>query len=774
MNSNGPHQIHTYQPNFYTNFAYINLNGLKRQHEELKHFIHEQQLDIILLNETHLRPCDKVKIPNYTLYRKDRLTNRGGGVAIYIKRSIKSTEYLLPQLNSIEACAVIIDNKNFGELLVISVYNPPNSKIVKEDLEFLFNTGLPTIVAGDLNSKSTTWGCRADNANGHTLRKFILKSGVTLIAPDEPTHFPTTLSHRPDILDIMLLKGIPSYPTPKVHSCLSSDHSPVTFTLYGLTQSPEKDNFITNWEKFNTLSRENISADPPLLTTDQIDAEIDKLTYKIKRDIDNSSRPIKTNPEYKLPSYIREEIKDKNRLRKVYKITRHPQSKRKWNEACRKVSKLVSEHRQTTWEDTIVKLTTSNNSVWRMAKALKSTPQNIGPLQDQNKIVYTEYDMARVLATSLQKQFTPHHTPINHDLVDEVSSEVSHYLNIQPTLNIKHTSPDEVQNIIIKLDPKKASGYDFISNKALKNLSLITIVLITNIFNACIRHNYFPTSWKRAIIILFKKPGKSPLQPSSYRPISLLPTLAKVFERVILIRLLDFTETNHIINMNQYGFKKGHSTTHQVHRIIELIGNAFNNKEHVGAVFLDIEKAFDSLWHEGLIKKLINLNIPKAMIHIIYSFLTNRCFQVRINNTLSQVTNIQAGVPQGSTLSPSLFNLYINDFPTLPNCITAQFADDTAILAKSKQGNIAFEHIQNALYKVETWCEDWRIKINAQKSVSVLFRNHHSNRHYDTDLEIFNTNIQNQPHTKYLGVHLDRRLNFKEHIRQNHFKSHGC
>ena len=105
----------------------MNLNGLKKQHEELKHFIHEQNLDIILLNETHLRPCDKAKIPNYTLYRKDRLHNRGGGVAIYTKQSIKSTEFPLPQLNTIEACAVLIENDNFGELIIISVYNPPNS-----------------------------------------------------------------------------------------------------------------------------------------------------------------------------------------------------------------------------------------------------------------------------------------------------------------------------------------------------------------------------------------------------------------------------------------------------------------------------------------------------------------------------------------------------------------------------------------------------------------------------------------------------------------------
>ena len=154
----------------------------------------------MLINETHLRPCDKAKIANYTLVRKDRLHNKGGGVAIYCKSSFKCTEYILPQLTSIEACAVVLENDNFGEVLLISVYNPPNSKLSNSDLTALMNSGLPTILAGDLKAKNTHWNCRATNLNGTILKKFILDQGVTLAAPDEPTHFPGVLNHRPDIL----------------------------------------------------------------------------------------------------------------------------------------------------------------------------------------------------------------------------------------------------------------------------------------------------------------------------------------------------------------------------------------------------------------------------------------------------------------------------------------------------------------------------------------------------------------------------------------------
>lgn len=774
MNNLQTKGIRNYKPRFYTNVGFANINGLKSKLEELKDFINEQNLDVMLVNETHLRPCQNAKIQNYNFFRKDRLINKGGGVAIYTKRSIKCTEFILPTLDTIEAVAVVLENEDFGEVLFISVYNPPNSILGQKDMTALLTTGLPTVLAGDLNAKNTIWGCRANNKNGIALRKFILDQGVTLCAPDEPTHYPGTLNHRPDILDIMLIKGIPSTPTLKVHSCLSSDHTPVTFTFYGLTQPPEVAKFKTDWEKFHSISGENLIVNPQLRSINQIDEAIEKLTLKLKRDIDICSKPLNLEKTYKLPDEIKDEIREKNKLRKVYQTTRHPQAKSKWNEACRKVSSLIKEYKQTNWEDTVMRLSTHDNTVWKMAKALKSKQHNIGPLQGPNSIVYTEKDMAEVLATSLHNQFSPHPTPINLEHVDLTISEVDNYLAQEPNNIIRYTTPEEITNIIKTLDPKKASGYDLISNKALKSSSHKVIVHINNIFNACLRIKYFPTKWKKAIVILFKKPGKSPLQPSNYRPISLLPCLAKVFEKVINLRLNSFLDENKTINLNQYGFKKGHSTTHQVHRIVETIGEAFNNKEMIGAVFLDVEKAFDSLWHEGLIKKLITQNIPKEMIHLIHSFLTDRCFQVRVNNTLSTLTTIKAGVPQGSILGPILFNLYINDFPTLDNCITAQFADDTAILAKSKHGDLAFEKLQTALDTVQTWCEDWRIKINAQKSVSVLFRRHDTLINYDTDLEIFDTEIKNEKHTKYLGVHLDWKLNFNEHIKQTLAKATGA
>ena len=579
-----------YTPTFYTNVGFANLNGVKRQLAELGDFMADENIDIMFINETHLRPCDKARLPNYNLVRKDRLHNRGGGTAIYSKKSFKCTEYILPQLNSIEACAVVLEDENFGEVLMISAYNPPNSKLLSSELAALMNSGLPTILAGDLNSKSTHWGCRATNPNGKILQNFILDEGVILAAPDEPTHFPGNLAQRPDILDIMLLKGIPHIPKLKVHSALSSDHSPISFTFYGLTKPPELAKYKTNWDTFHTISGQNITINPNMSTTQQIDEAIETLTQKIKRDIDSSSSPIRTNIEVKLPHNIKQKIKEKNRLRKVYKNTRHPQAKTNWNISCREVSTLIKEYKQSQWEETVMRLSTQDNTVWKMAKALKSKPNMIGPLQGPTSLVYTEKDMAVVLAGSLHNQFSPHATPINLELVDRVNSEVDNYLAIEPSANITHTTPKEVQDIIKTLNPKKAAGYDLISNMAIKNISNKIIVNITNIYNACFRLNYFPHNWKKAIVILFKKPGKSPQQPSNYRPISLLPCLAKLFEKVINIRLQTFLNENNIIHTNQYGFKKGHSTVHQVNRIVEIIGEAFNNRESIGTVFLDVRR----------------------------------------------------------------------------------------------------------------------------------------------------------------------------------------
>ncbi|GBN48317.1 RNA-directed DNA polymerase from mobile element jockey [Araneus ventricosus] len=196
---------------------------------------------------------------------------------------------------------------------------------------------------------------------------------------------------------------------------------------------------------------------------------------------------------------------------------------------------------------------------------------------------------------------------------------------------------------------------------------------------------HFPTKWKTATVIPILKPGKDPTQPSSYRSISLFFAISKIAEHIILDRLNTHLVVNNILRPEQFGFRKNLSTTHQLIRVVEFVEEAFNNKQKTGAVSLDIQKAFDRVWQDALICKLINYNTPNYITKIIQNYLTNRNFMVK--NEFSDLKQINAGVAQDSKLGPVLFSLFINGIPKQYNTMVCMHADDTAILAKHKNPN---------------------------------------------------------------------------------------
>jgi Reverse transcriptase (RNA-dependent DNA polymerase) len=183
------------------------------------------------------------------------------------------------------------------------------------------------------------------------------------------------------------------------------------------------------------------------------------------------------------------------------------------------------------------------------------------------------------------------------------------------------TTPEEVKTLISRLKIKTASGYDDISNRLLKNIPDSAVTFLSNIFNACLQLGYFPLEWKIGKIIPIAKPGKDHSLPSSYRPITLLPGTGKVFEKIVLTRLLDHENEQPILKNQQFGFRARHSTTLQVLRITETISLRFNENKSTAMTLLDIEKAFDSVWHDALLHKIKNYGLPIHLIKIIASFL---------------------------------------------------------------------------------------------------------------------------------------------------------
>nr|XP_015840350.1 PREDICTED: RNA-directed DNA polymerase from mobile element jockey-like [Tribolium castaneum] len=265
---------------------------------------------------------------------------------------------------------------------------------------------------------------------------------------------------------------------------------------------------------------------------------------------------------------------------------------------------------------------------------------------------------------------------------------------------------------------------------------------------------------------MIHKTGKPGTDPQNYRPISLLTNLSKIAEKTILEKLKTIIEQKETIPEEQHGFRYKHGTGTQIIRITETILKAKNQGKSTGAVFMDISNAFDKVWHQGLIYKLIKMEIPIALTKLIASYLQNRKFYVRINEETFEIEKASAGVPQGSLLEPILYNLYTSDIPKRKDTTLGLYADDTAILAHGKTTLKITKRLQLHLNKLTRWYKKWRIKINKEKTQAIIFEYKMKREYPREKVKINNVNIKRQDKVKYLGIIMERYLKFNKHIEE--------
>jgi hypothetical protein len=274
--------------------------------------------------------------------------------------------------------------------------------------------------------------------------------------------------------------------------------------------------------------------------------------------------------------------------------------------------------------------------------------------------------------------------------------------------------------------------------------------------------------WKLAKVIPVLKPGKDPSVPKNYRPISLLSALSKLFEKAIHNRLLFFVDENGVLPEEQFGFRKGRSTIHQLNRVTKFIRQNKSVSKTTVMALLDIEKAFDNVWHDGLVYKLHRLNFPMYLIKIIRSYLSNRSFQVSLQGVCSEQYRINAGVPQGSILGPLLYNIYTSDIPPLPGGgMLSQFADDTAITFKGRITRALTHKLQRGLDALHEYYTSWKIVINAAKTQVILFPHSRSPKLVpanDCRIRFGDSLLEWSNEVVYLGLTLDSHLIFRSHI----------
>lgn len=753
------------------NIAVWNANGLTHHILELRAFISENNIDIMLISETHFTNKSFVKIQGYTIYTTNHPAGTArGGTAVIIKNNIKHEPLQDYCKAFIQSTAISILSKH-GPINIASIYCPPSCKITKEQFKHYFSSLGPTfLVGGDFNAKNQQWGSRLRNPRGKELYDVIKTTNLQHLSTGEPTYWPADINKTPDLIDFCVLKNInKNYFNIKSCFDLSSDHSPILITLKSKIVEnlppPYLHSKKTNWSSFKECCNNSLHLDISLKNRQEIEDALHIFTTTIQQAAWSSTPTAETpkiNNSVATSRDSKKMISDKRQLRKIWQTTQHPKDKQKLNKACKELKQALNAQDNKEFEYYVSNLTpteATNYSLWKASKNLDRTTARIPPIKKSNGLwAKTNIEKAKLFATHLSDVFQPYSPSAQID-----DSKIYELLDSPGQMNfpIKPVTCKELEKLIKQQPNKiKSPGYDLITVKILKELPLLGIKYITQIFNAMLKHGYFPAQLKVAQIILIPKPGKPPEEVTSYRPISLLPVLSKIFEKLLLCRLKPIIEANKLIPSHQFGFREQHSTVEQVHRVVKSIRTAFEKKLYCSAVFLDITQAFDKVWHAGLLFKL-KKQLPYPYFEILKSYLEDRYFFVKYNSETTELHKIQSGVPQGSVLGPVLYTLFTADLPTNSHTSIATFADDTVILSSHRDHVSASTNLQLHLNQIQEWLETWRMKANPSKSTHVTFT---LRKNICPNVMLGAGILPQSDNTKYLGIHLDRRLTWQKHI----------
>ena len=327
----------------------------------------------------------------------------------------------------------------------------------------------------------------------------------------------------------------------------------------------------------------------------------------------------------------------------------------------------------------------------------------------------------------------------------------------------------EIISLIRNLNINKASGADGISGQMLLLCDYSVVLPLKIIFENIVSSSLYPDMWKLANVTpIFKKGDKQSIK--NYRPISLLPICGKMFEKIIFNNLYFYFNSNNLITKNQSGFRPGDSTTNQLLYLVNEIHLAFEDPKslELRAVFLDISKAFDKVWHQGLIVKLKQNGISGNLLTLFENYLHNRKQRVVLNGSFSDYSVIESGVPQGSVLGPLLFLIYINDLEKNIKSNIKFFADDTMLFSIVKDPVLSADDLNHDLDIIYQWAHQWKMEFNpdpTKQATEVLFSCKKTSPSHPQ--LIFNgTIVKKVSEQKHLGLILDSGLTFKKHINE--------
>ena len=707
---------------------HANVRSLRFKMDILQAEVDGHDYDIIAITESWLNPNIKnedIRLPGYRdPIRKDRSETTGGGVCLYVKESIVATRKPMYEINGIE-CLCVEFNLQTSRLLVCVCYNPKKvnpmfwSKF-DEMIEIINDDNYRNVVVlGDLNHDFLS---DVNHTLFQTLETYNYSQLIT-----EPTRITETSQ---TLLDPIVVSDKSLVTDCGVTPPFCSDHCAVYASLnFSVVKSARMCKMVwrykdTDYGKFRNLLH-NVDILSLIDEEKPVDQVVDEWSSSIS-DIINECVPhqlIVLRPRDKpwMNNDIRLLMRKRNRAHKkalrTNGVAHWAKFRRLRNEVIDKVrkAKKQADDRNITDLNTMI---TGSRSWWSIVKSVMKSnniPQSFPPICKPDGEVLNDpkpkADFINDYFCSISSVDEPDGTP-SLDMIN----------NDRPDLKLTsvQVNENEVLDQLRLLDSTKAVGPDGIAPILLRNLAPEFVPMLETLFNLSLEKNCFPSSWKRANVIpIFKGKGESTLV-SNYRPVSLTSCVSKVFEKLIYNRLYNhLLDTNFLYNF-QSGFLPGHSTTCQLIELCHSLSLALDNQMETSVVFCDISKAFDRVWHRGLIVKLKGCGVDGHLLSWFHSYLSNRKQRVIVDNEFSDWGYTNAGVPQGSVLGPILFLIFINDITSGTVTNFRIFADDNSYFHSSRSSITNHGIMQNDTNHVASWAKKWLVTMSVPKTVNMI------------------------------------------------------
>ena len=746
---------------------------------ELQAVIDIHQPDVIGVTEVkpknwryEIADCEIV-IEGYELFHN--LMKPGRGVVLYVRKELKPS--LCEELNKHEFSESVFvecylqDNE---KVLLGIIYRSPNSA---PENNTMLNTLLSKIndrnpshlmIMGDFNYPQVDWsGNRCDAGSDHPASQFLKATNDAFLIQHQtnPTRYregekanivDLIFTNRDDIVkDITTIAGIGK-----------SDHFTILINLNcAYEKSPRLSRLNFSKTDFSKLRKKLSEADWDMELSGKTVNEAwlhfkDRLHEAVTK-----STPMSRSSGRRGKSWMDREtlnsVRKKHQLFRIWQQTRNEEDYTRYIKTRNKARKMCRLAQKRQEKEVATDAKQNPKTFWKFIKSKTTIRSGVADLKkkDGNK-THTDKEKAETLNEFFQSVFTRENPGPLPD------PPTYHYANTLEDINITDT---KVQKVLANLNTGKSTGPDGINPLVLVKTADILAHPVGMIFRQTLKIGDIPDDWRQAIVTpIFKKGSRS--DASNYRPVSLTCILCKCMEKIVRESIMDHLMQNNLITKEQHGFVSGRSCSTQLLEVLEDWTTILDEGGSVDAVYMDFQKAFDTVPHRRLLLKISAHGITGRLLGWTEAFLRGRRQRVSINVSMSQERNVTSGIPQGSVLGPLLFVIFINDLPAGLNSSVKMFADDTKVYTRSDQDK-ATDRLQEDLNKLESWSSKWLLKFHPQKCSVIKLGYKKSEAEYhmtgkNSDGSNYILTLAESEVEKDLGVIVDSRLSFKQHVAQ--------